>query len=911
MSFIGATAMPAPPRLTSEQHEDTLNIIDAVRRQGVGRYIDIPQIVTIGDQSSGREISRDDLFTQLTRMIGKSSVHEAICNVRFETGDGTCTRYATEYCLRRNETSSTSISIEPDAERSIDDKLKLLAWTPSVNDLSKFPTIQKEAANAMGIGPSKTFSQDRLVVRLSGPTQPHLTLVDVPGLVQYSGSKESDIDLVYSLSESYSKNPRSIIMAVISANNDKENQIVLKMVAKHDPEGRRTIGVITKPDTLSQDSPKERRFVKLAQNQDPETKFNLGWAVLRNRSYEERDTSPTQRDRTEEAFVESGIWNTLAPSTKGVRALRKRLGQVLHDHILAELPNMLKEIDAAVSDCEHGLELLGSSRSTVQEQRLYLLRASQRYFTLMSNANGGQYLDKYFNSATPAINRQKKIRAVAMGIMTRFTDNMRLNGHAVQPVDSLPQNYKHIPGTPRMIQKDVYYEEVIKLMNENRGRELKGLMQPDIVRILFHDQIQPWRGLADAATSELLQASYSSIRLVLEFAADDATATRIQREIVGPAMETMERGVYDKVEEILELHFSDHPQCFDHSVIDKIQIARRNENAKTVEARLKAFLKVDPASSDKNARIYTGSFDASQLLNILSGSPTEVNVDRFAAIDAVTAMLAYYHHAYKLFDESFGLQVMNQCLLNKLQHIFKPEVVTALDDATITRLAGESEESIEQRASLNKKLSALKEAQRVARLMSRHKPQESLSPPSTKDVHVAGDAQIKGTTPTDSTPDSDSGPETPGDASSETAALEQLSLISRTEQAKSPSKVSAADDVAKVNPPPKTQAQTPFKFPNPVTSQTSTATSQPNLFSSGAPFSTTNRSPSPSFSFGKVDDKPLAVPATSSFGNNFTASGFGTNSPASGFGTKSTAPLFSSNTSSFGPPRSPAGGNPR
>ena len=78
----------------------------------------------------------------------------------------------------------------------------------------------------------------------------------------------------------YMTNQRSIILAVISAKNDYANQIVLKLARQVDPQGRRTLGVITKPDTLPVGSESELSFINLAQNMD--IKFRLGWHVLKN-----------------------------------------------------------------------------------------------------------------------------------------------------------------------------------------------------------------------------------------------------------------------------------------------------------------------------------------------------------------------------------------------------------------------------------------------------------------------------------------------------------------------------------------------------------------------------------------------------------------------------------------------------
>jgi GTP1/Obg family GTP-binding protein len=56
--------------LQSKDHEDLLNIIDLLRSQGISRYVDLPQLIVCGEQSSG-----------------KSSVLEAVSGVRFPSND--------------------------------------------------------------------------------------------------------------------------------------------------------------------------------------------------------------------------------------------------------------------------------------------------------------------------------------------------------------------------------------------------------------------------------------------------------------------------------------------------------------------------------------------------------------------------------------------------------------------------------------------------------------------------------------------------------------------------------------------------------------------------------------------------------------------------------------------------------
>jgi GTP1/Obg family GTP-binding protein len=66
--------------LLSEEEQQLLNVIDEVRDMfGSSQNIDLPQLVVCGDQSSG-----------------KSSVLEAISEIPFPRGEGTCTRFVTE-----------------------------------------------------------------------------------------------------------------------------------------------------------------------------------------------------------------------------------------------------------------------------------------------------------------------------------------------------------------------------------------------------------------------------------------------------------------------------------------------------------------------------------------------------------------------------------------------------------------------------------------------------------------------------------------------------------------------------------------------------------------------------------------------------------------------------------------------
>ena len=110
----------------------------------------------------------------------------------------------------------------------------------------------------MGVSDSsKAFSADVLRIEISGPTQLHLTIVGLPGLIHSENKLQSaaDIQIVQDMVCGYVIG-RGVILAVVSAKSDYADQIVLKLARQVDPRGRRTVGIITHPLTYNQCSPK-------------------------------------------------------------------------------------------------------------------------------------------------------------------------------------------------------------------------------------------------------------------------------------------------------------------------------------------------------------------------------------------------------------------------------------------------------------------------------------------------------------------------------------------------------------------------------------------------------------------------------------------------------------------------------
>ncbi|KAF2676183.1 interferon-induced GTP-binding protein Mx [Lentithecium fluviatile CBS 122367] len=689
-SLHGSSLYGAHTSLQFNNTRNLLDVVDSLRSHGISRYIDLPEIIVCGEQSSG-----------------KSSVLEAVSGVRFPSKDNLCTRFATELILRRGPVAPIKIRIVPGSqeERSEYEKDKLLNFNVSVsaNDL-QLGEIIESAKDAMGINDStKVFSSDILRVELSGPEQPHLTLVDLPGLFQAGSRSQSDADsdTVKSLVLSYMRSPRSIILAVVSAKNDFNNQSITRYSREIDPKGVRTLGLITKPDTLDKGSDSERFYIELAQNK--EVKFSLGWHVLRNRDYATRDSSSQERNHTEAQFFSSGVWRSLHTSHVGIHSLKPRLSKILKDHILAQLPDVVTQIQDGIRECSERLDVLGASRATAQEQRRYLLHVSHSFTSLVKAAIDGLYSDPFFGDASTTEGYQKRLRAVLQNQLTDFAKVIRTKGHKHVIVDEFGMLM-----LSRQISRSDYISKVKTLLERSRGRELPGTFDPLIIGQLFQEQCEPWAALVNNHMEKIVRAAYSVVRTALSHVSDHSTLVGLLRRFINDRFQILATELRDKVKEILRPHDTGHPITYNHYLTENVQKAQGKRRMREIKKSLGQVLGADYTDHG----VVNIDINVNTLINTLVNK-TEADMNNYASSTATDFMEAYYKVALKKVIDDFSVLAVEACLIQKLPTLFCPEDVLDINDATVAALASEDEEASAERAQCNEKLKVLEDGLKV------------------------------------------------------------------------------------------------------------------------------------------------------------------------------------------------------
>lgn len=453
--------LPSLQKLQSAEQMKLLDVVDSLRACGLSKIVALPQLIVCGDQSSG-----------------KSSVLEAISGIPFPKQDTLCTRFATEIILRRAPKDEINVSIAPGEDRALLDRDRLSRFHRELKTKDDFGDLFKAARDQMGLSSSgRSFSNDILRVEFCGPSQPQLTLVDLPGLIhsETKSQTKGDVELVHNLVSRYLESPRSIILAVVSAKNDIPNQIILRHARRVDPQGLRTLGIITKPDILTRGSKSEEAFITLASNED--VKFSLGWHVVKNLDSAITQNQPDSRDQQETLFFQDSNFNRLPAHKIGIKFLRARLSKVLFDQIGRELPRLVDDIQIQISAARLDRDKLGPSRSKPEQQREFLISLSQMFQTICRDAVRGDYDHEFFQVD---VDPERRLCANVMNMHFEFASKIRKDGASwLVGVEDVNDD--------RHRSREEAIREACKLLKRSRGREvsvimtLPKLVSPDVL----------------------------------------------------------------------------------------------------------------------------------------------------------------------------------------------------------------------------------------------------------------------------------------------------------------------------------------------------------------------------------------------------------------------------------------------
>ncbi|XP_076280140.1 dynamin related protein 1 isoform X1 [Lasioglossum baleicum] len=291
--------------------------------------IQLPQIVVLGTQSSG-----------------KSSVIESLVGRSFlPRGIGIVTR--------RPLVLQLVYTPKDDREhRSAENgTLDLDEWGVFLHTKNKiytdFDQICKEIETETDrmAGSNKGICPEPINLKIYSKTVVNLTLIDLPGITKVPvGDQPEDIEnQISQLVLKYICNPNSIILAVVTANTDMATSESLKLSKDVDPDGRRTLAVVTKLDLMDAGTD----AIDILCGRVIPVKLGIIGVVNRSQQDIINNKSIHEALRDEAAFLQRK-YPSLA-NRNGTPYLAKTLNRLLMQHIRDCLPELKMRVNVMVS----------------------------------------------------------------------------------------------------------------------------------------------------------------------------------------------------------------------------------------------------------------------------------------------------------------------------------------------------------------------------------------------------------------------------------------------------------------------------------------------------------------------------------------------------------------------------------
>ncbi|XP_003203009.1 interferon-induced GTP-binding protein Mx [Meleagris gallopavo] len=215
-----------------------IDLVDNLRMLGIGNDLTLPAIAVIGDQNSG-----------------KSSVLEALSGVALPRDSDVIARCPLELKLKK-------ITTPPEWKG-------VLHYSDIEIQLQNASEVKEAIRKAQDIvaGTDGNISEELISLEIWSPDVPDLTLIDLPGIARVAmGNQPQDNgQQIKMLLKKYIGCKETIILVVVPCNMDIATTEALKMAQEVDPTGKRTLGILTKPDLV--DKGTEEAVLKIMRNE--------------------------------------------------------------------------------------------------------------------------------------------------------------------------------------------------------------------------------------------------------------------------------------------------------------------------------------------------------------------------------------------------------------------------------------------------------------------------------------------------------------------------------------------------------------------------------------------------------------------------------------------------------------------
>lgn len=295
---------------------------DAYAQLGASLTLDLPQIAVVGGQSAGKS-------SVLENFVGRDFLPR---------GSGIVTRRPLVLQL---------INCNTEYGEFLHCRGK---------KFTDFDAIRKEIEDETDrvTGNNKGISSVPINLRVYSPHVLNLTLVDLPGLTKVPvGDQPADIEQqIRDMILQFIRKENCLILAVTSANQDLATSDALKLAKEVDPEGLRTIGVITKLDLMDEGT--DARDI-LENKLLPLRRGYVGVVNRSQKDIEGKKDIKAAMEAERKFFLSHPAYRHMA-DRMGTPFLQRVLNQQLTNHIRDTLPGLRDKLQKQLLSMEKEVE---------------------------------------------------------------------------------------------------------------------------------------------------------------------------------------------------------------------------------------------------------------------------------------------------------------------------------------------------------------------------------------------------------------------------------------------------------------------------------------------------------------------------------------------------------------------------
>eukprot|EP00919_Chromeraceae_sp_WS-2016_P033733 GHVR01079816.1.p1 GENE.GHVR01079816.1~~GHVR01079816.1.p1 ORF type:complete len:652 (+),score=58.15 GHVR01079816.1:113-2068(+) len=461
--------MPSESTFNELHKKEILPMLDCIEkiRGDIGEYIDVPGILVAGSQSAG-----------------KSSLLESIGGFQLPRGDSITTRVPLIMSLECNENIDEPYAIiGPDAKFDLQKGAEKILCLEKIAEKISWFTQEYTGSNA-GVKDTPIHLK---VVRSSGPT---MTVIDLPGITCNSSDQSiEDIEKdTKDLVEKYANNEQMIILCVVPATQDFCNCPAIKIAKVLDRKGQRTLGVVTKIDTIGSYS----KIKEKIRGTGEFLSLELGFIAVRNRTQEEviKNVPGSEIAQKEiDFFKNNSEVKGLENQYWGTNTLVEKIVKIQSEKVRDFFPKVKKLLRVKIEELKKEIENYPKALDT-DESRTIMLNSS---------------ISKFENSFKDL--KDGKIR----DIEEEFRLSARLNDIFVEFENDLCSRI------PNFLECAKYRKELETTIQESYGLTLTNFVSPYVLRNeienAFHSPL-------DSCCKEVIDNSTDLVKKVLKMLLD-------------------------------------------------------------------------------------------------------------------------------------------------------------------------------------------------------------------------------------------------------------------------------------------------------------------------------------------------------------------------------------------------------